>query len=94
MPTGTAEVDFGAYPGGSDAEFAITGQGSILSGSIVEAWLHPIDNADRTAGEHLALSELVDVTAYLVVVGTGFTIHIHVRHEMIVGKVSVWWAWA
>lgn len=73
MATGTATVDFGAFPGASDASLVITGQGSIVAGSLVEVWLRPAATADHTADEHLL--ETLKVMAGNIVAGTGFTIY-------------------
>lgn len=70
---GTTTLDFGAFPGASDASVAVTGQASILSGSLVEAWLLPAATADHSADEHRV--ETLDVVAGLIVAGTGFTIY-------------------
>ena len=50
---GTAVLDFGAFPGKSDASVAVTGQAAIVAGSLVEAWIRPVDTADHTADEHM-----------------------------------------
>lgn len=70
--TGTANIDFGAFPGASDASVAVTGQTGIVAGSLVEAWLRPVDTADHTADEHML--ESLKVFAHTIVAGTGFTI--------------------
>jgi hypothetical protein len=70
---GTATLDFGAFPGASDASVAVTGQAGILAGSLVEAWLFPAATADHTADEHWV--ETIKVMAGNVVAGTGFTIY-------------------
>jgi hypothetical protein len=70
---GTATLDFGAFPGASDASVAVTGQAGILAGSLVEAWLFPAATADHTADEHWV--ETIEVMAGNVVAGTGFTIY-------------------
>lgn len=69
---GTTTIDFGAYPGSSDATATVTGQASILSGSLCEAWLWPIDSVDHLADEHMV--ETIKVYAHNVIAGTGFTI--------------------
>lgn len=69
---GTVELDFGAFPGKSDASIAVTGQASIVAGSLVEAWLRPVANSDRSADEHML--ETVKVFAHSIVAGDGFTI--------------------
>lgn len=70
---GTATLDFGAFPGKSDASVAVTGQASIVSGSLVEAWLLPAATADHTADEHMV--ETLRVVAGSIVAATGFTIY-------------------
>jgi len=70
---GTATLDFGAFPGASDASVAVTGQAGILAGSLVEAWLFPAATTDHTADEHWV--ETIEVMAGNVVAGTGFTIY-------------------
>ena len=71
--TGTTTIDFGAFPGASDASVAITGQTGILVGSIIEAWLVAQPTADHTADEHRV--ETISVTCGNIVAGTGFTIY-------------------
>jgi hypothetical protein len=71
--TGTALLDFGAFPGGSDASIAVTGQTGILAGSLVEAWVFPALTADHTADEHLV--ETISIVAGNVIAGVGFTIY-------------------
>lgn len=73
MPQGTAALDFGAFPGGSDASLVITGQTFIGAASRVEAWLRLQDSADHTADEHLV--ETIRVAAGNIVPGVGFTIY-------------------
>lgn len=71
--TGTGSLDFGAFPGKSDASLVITGQAGIVAGSLVEAWLRPVATADHTADEHMM--ETLTVLAGNIVAGTGFTIY-------------------
>jgi len=71
--SGTATLDFGAFPGASDASVAVTGQAAILAGSLVEAWLRMEATADHSADEHLV--ETIKVLAGNIVAGTGFTIY-------------------
>jgi hypothetical protein len=99
MATGTATLDFGAFPGASDASVAVTGQGAIVAGSLVEAWVRPVDTADHTADEHRI--ESLKVIADTIVAGTGFTIYGYYDGP-IVGKDKCWlygawsiaWAWS
>jgi len=70
---GLTTIDFGAFPGSSDASLAITGQAGIDSASVVTAWLQPADTSDHTADEHRI--ETISVMAGNVIGGTGFTIY-------------------
>jgi hypothetical protein len=70
---GTTTVNFGAFPGASDTSVAVTGQGGITSGNLVEAWILPAATADHTADEHWV--EDFKVVAGNIVPGTGFTIY-------------------
>jgi hypothetical protein len=73
MATGTASLDFGAFPGSSHTSVTITGQAAITSGSLVEAWIFPATTADHSPDEHVI--ESLKVMAGNVVAGTGFTIY-------------------
>jgi hypothetical protein len=70
---GTGVLDFGAFPGKSDAAVVITGQSGIVSGSLVEAWIRPVLSADHSADEHLVVP--MKVMAGTIVAGTGFTVY-------------------
>jgi hypothetical protein len=70
---GTTTLDFGAFPGKSDASVTVTGQTAISGTSLVEAWLYPSATSDHTADEHLL--ETIRVVAGNIVAGTGFTIY-------------------
>lgn len=69
--TGTAQLDFGAFPGKSDTSVAITGQAGILSGSIVNVGIRPVASADHSADEHML--EPLKVLGGNIIAGTGFT---------------------
>lgn len=71
--TGTATLDFGAFPGVSDASVDVTGQASIVAGSIVNAWIRPVASAGHTADEHMV--ETINIFAGNIVAATGFTIY-------------------
>lgn len=73
VTSGTATLDFGAFPGASDATVTVTGQAGILAGSTVQCWLEPTATSDHTADEHLY--ETLAVRAGNIVAGTGFTIY-------------------
>lgn len=71
--TGTATLNFGAFPGSSDASVAVTGIAGIAANAIVSAWVLPAATADHSADEHVM--ESLQVQAGNVVAGTGFTIY-------------------
>ena len=74
MPgSGQTTVDFGAFPGKTDATATITGQAGIVAGSLVEAWIFPAVTTDHSPDEHRV--EQIEVTAGDIVAATGFTIY-------------------
>lgn len=94
MPQGQTTIDFGAFPGSSDASVAITGQNSIVAGSLVEAWIRPEATSDHTADEHMV--ETLKVMAGSIVAGTGFTIYgfnTGIGDTELWGLFTVAWAW-
>lgn len=70
---GKTVLDFGAFPGGSDASVTVTGQSGIAAASIVSAWLRPEATPDHTADEHML--ETLRVFAGNIIAGTGFTLY-------------------
>jgi hypothetical protein len=94
--SGVATLDFGAFPGKTDATVAVTGQTGIVAGSLVGAWIRPVATADHTADEHMV--EALSVTARDIVAGTGFTVAGVSNTEFgqstrIYGTWTVAWAW-
>lgn len=71
--SGKTTVDFGSFPGGSDASIAVTGQTGIITASLVEAWILPADTTDHLSDEHML--ETFEVFAGNIIAGTGFTIY-------------------
>lgn len=91
---GTAILNFGIYPGGSDATVAVAAP-NIEADSLVEAWLTPQATADHTADEHLI--EPLRVMARNVVAGVGFTIAgVNTSQLAAPGQVAptIWGQWA
>lgn len=72
MAAGEIEVDFGAFPGASDASVTMTGQAAILAGSMIGAWIKPKDTTDHSADEHIV--ESIEVYAHTITAGAGFII--------------------
>jgi hypothetical protein len=76
---GTTTVDFGTFPGATDTSVTVTGQNSILSTSLVEAWVFPTATADHSVDEHWV--DGPQVMAGNIVAGTGFTIYASVKPQ-------------
>ena len=103
--SGSTTVDFGAWPGDSEATTTVVGQTGYVAATPVEAWLLPVDTADHTVDEHVM--EEVDVTAYFLANGS-FTIRVAPRAyaltavpnsgmappRRLYGVYTVGWAWA
>lgn len=71
---GTTSIDFGAFPGKSDASVLVPETGvSNHPTSLAEAWLIPVDTADHSADEHWI--ETIKVMAGPCVAGVGFTVY-------------------
>lgn len=94
---GQTEVNFGAFPGKTDASVAVA-DAAILAGSRVEAWIAPVATAEHTADEHLV--ETIKIIAGPPVAGVGFTIYGlttaqwcgHKSHNLY-GRFTVNWGW-
>jgi hypothetical protein len=53
MPgSGSAILNFGAFPGSVETTVDVTGQAGLTSASKVEAWVLPVATADHTVDEH------------------------------------------
>jgi hypothetical protein len=92
--TGTATVDFGAYPGTSETSVAVTGQTSISATSKAEAWVMADDTStSHTAADHKYVPLFMALTCGTPTAGTGFTIYARSQHLM-QGNWSVRWVWS
>jgi hypothetical protein len=90
---GQATIDFGAIPGASDTNLAVTGQDDIAAGASVEAFIIPTATVDHSADEHVV--DPPRVCAGNVVAGTGFTIYANYPGPMLAyGKWTVGWRWS
>ena len=91
---GSAELDFGAYPGANEASVAVTGQTEITAPSSVEAWFMADDTTtDHTAADHRYAPVFISLTCSAPSAGVGFTIYGRSTQKM-QGKWSVRWVWA
>jgi hypothetical protein len=71
--TWTAVLDFGAFPGSTDASVVITGQAAILTTSIVIPVPQPTASVDHSAMEHVVDPPVLRIGN--IVAGTGFTVY-------------------
>jgi hypothetical protein len=88
---GTTTVDFGAFPGGQSTTVAVTGQASIIAGSLAEAWVFPTASSNHSADEHII--DPPRLIAGNVVAGTGFTIYAQALNAPLYGTYTVAWVW-
>lgn len=91
--TGTATIDFGAFPGTSEASVEVTGQAEISTTSKAEAWLMSDSTSDHTESDHRYASLLIGLTCGTPTLATGFTIHARCLDKM-QGTFAVRWVWA
>lgn len=92
--TGTATIDFGAFPGVNEVSVPVTGQGSILATSKAEAWIMGSDTtADHTAQDHRYLNAIAGFACGTPVAGTGFTLYATCADKM-QGTYLVRWVWS
>jgi len=89
---GTTTINFGAFPGTTDTSVAVTGQASIIAGSLVEAWIRPEATADHDVMDHIV--DPPRVIAADIIAGTGFTIYGFTTDEnRHYGQYTVAWVW-
>lgn len=88
---GHTTVDFGAFPGKTQARGSVTGQASILAASDAEAWVRCEDSADHSAEEH-GLEDMT-VQAISIVAATGFTVVVRPKVGRCYGLYNISWVW-
>ena len=89
--TGTAEVDFGAFPGANEASVVVNATG-VTAGTHVEAWVMGNDTtADHTAADHRYFPLLAALTTEPAT--NSFTIHARSLHKL-QGAWVVHYVWA
>jgi hypothetical protein len=74
--SGQAIIDFGAFPGASDASVAVASAG-ISAGSIITASLAAVATSDHSADEHVC--EDIEVIPGAPNAGVGFTLYARLR---------------
>lgn len=86
---GTTTVNFGSRE--TSVQVDVTGQTSILSGSLCEAWLFPALTATNQPDNHWF--DDLQVTAGNVIAGTGFTITVNCKTGVSHGEFNIGWVW-
>lgn len=91
--SGSATIDFGAFPGSNEASAVVTGQTGIGAASKTDAWIVHATSANHTESDHDYAATFVGLSTGNIVVGTGFTIYARSLERM-EGQFTVQWAWA
>jgi len=92
--TGTATIDFGAFPGKTETSVAVIGQVTISATSKVEAWFMGDDTStSHTAADHKYVPLFMALTCGTPTAGTGFTIYARARDKL-QGTWTVRWVWS
>ena len=90
----TAVLDFGAFPGNTEASVAVTGQTGISGTSMAEAWIVPDGTPDHSEDEHILEPIYVFIPKSSITAGTGFTIRGYVETaQRCYGKFNIGWVW-
>lgn len=91
---GTAELNFGAWPGSNEASVAVPGQALILASSKADAFVMADDTSpDHTANDHRWLETFATLSCGTPVLATGFTIYAR-SSEKLIGRWTVRWVWS
>jgi hypothetical protein len=92
--TGTATIDFGTFPGTSEASVVVTGQAAISATSKAEAYIMGDDSTgDHTVSDHRYLPLLIGLTCGTPTAATGFTIHARAL-DRLQGTFALRWVWS
>ena len=86
---GTAVVEFGS--GKLEASIAVTGQGAIVSGSLVEAC--PALTSTSNNPVDGAKDERLSAWAGDIIAATGFTIYVRPQQGLAFGQYNIFWVW-
>ena len=94
---GTTSIDFGAFPGTTDASVDVRSQAGINANAVLEAWIVATATADHSVDEHRLDAPIL--TAGNIIPGQGFTIYgvnqtrPGSKNLRTYGKWSVAWRW-
>lgn len=93
MATGTATIDFGAFPGSNEASVVVS-DASVAALSLIEPFVMASDTtADHTANDHKYLPLFASFTAGDINANVNFTIHGRSK-EKLQGTFKLRWAYA
>lgn len=91
--TGTATINFGAYPGSNEASVTVTGIAAIGATAKAEAFFMRSTSTDHTASDHSYAAMLTGLSCGDVVAATGFTIYAR-SSEKLTGQWTLNYVWA
>jgi len=92
--TGTATVDFGAFPGKNETSVTVTGQTTISATSKAESWIMGDDTSTgHTAADHKYAPLFMALTCGTPTAATGFTIYARAIDKL-QGTWTVRWVWS
>lgn len=91
--SGTATLNFGAWPGTGEAATAVTGQAAISATSAAEAFLMAEASGVHTAADVAYAALFIALTCTVPVAATGFTITARTAYAL-TGTFLVRWVWS
>jgi hypothetical protein len=92
--TGTATINFGAYPGSNEASVAVTGISGISATSKADAFVMANDTStSHTAADHRYFESFASLSCGTPTAGTGFTIYAR-SLEKLTGTWTLRYVWA
>lgn len=91
--TGSAVIDFGAYPGSNEASVAVIGQTAIGAGASVEAWLAAVASGTHTVSDASYAALFIALTCAAPTAGNGFVISARSLYTFS-GSFAVRWVWS
>lgn len=90
--SGTATIDFGAFPGYNEASIVVTGQTGIAANSLINLRVDSSDTTtDHTANDHIYFALLAALST-TISVNTSFTINAR-SLEKLTGTWKIKWSW-
>lgn len=91
--TGSAVLNFGAFPGSNESSVVVTGQTSIVSTSVVHLYIGSSSSTtNHTADDHKYFAVFSGLSVSPPTPGSGFTIYAR-SIEKLSGQWLVNWAW-